>query len=981
MKKKIKITAAQVKRVTLWTLLVLLFTLFIYVVVDSYGLDQVRSDSTIPESIIIKGEYLDYLDSYPNATTPSGVDIVVPGIDAVDTTFVDKDYDEIYGEDALYSTAVGYATWNVTVPIAGFYNILLDYIPEYEGGANIERRIYINGTVPFDDLNNITFQRVWGDGGDKIVDTTGNEIKPNQIEMPARRMAFVKDEVGYVTEPYLVYFNSGVNTIKLESLRESISIFALHVRSVVIYPTYEEVKADYETAGYQKVDGSISVLVEGEDSTVRSSSTIYAISDRTSAYNSPNDPVKIILNAIGGSKWSTPGDWINWEIDVPETGLYQISMRSKQSASRGLFSTRKVMIDGEVPFAEAQNAKFVYSSDWSMVTLGSEEEPYYFYLTAGKHTLTLEATLGDYGAQISRVQNVIDDLNLMYREIISKTGINPDEFVDYRLTEQIPNLIATFEHAVSELEGVEQAITQISGEKSSETASLETIMFQLRNFINKPRLIQRNIGSFSTNISALGTWILTVSRQSLVIDYIIVHSDDYALPKANPNFFLGSWYGIRSFVKSFFFDYQSIGNRPANEDADTVEVWLLTSESAGREQGNAIRTLIDSSYTGNQNINLKVVGPEVLLTATLAGRGPDIAINLWQGTPVNYALRGAIYDVSTFPDFEDVITQFSPSAMTPFEFNGGYYALPNTQSFLMLFYRTDIFQQKGWNVPATWEDVIDLIPELQIQNLQFYLPLNTVGASSVVNQIFASRLYQTGGTFYRDMQNTNNETYLESNFDSEEAMAAFEFWCEFYTSYSFSLTITGATFINRFRSGEMPIGIAGYDLYNTLAVSAPEIKGKWAFALLPGTDKGGGVIDHRGAASSTAVVMMKQTDVPDSAWEFMKWWVSTPTQVGYAREIEAILGSAARHPTANIDAFKQLAWTVDEQAMLLQQWDVTVGVPEVAGGYYMGRNLENAFREVVNNNYNPREILENYIQTIDAEITRKRKEFGLPVAD
>ncbi len=981
MKKKIKITAAQVKRVTLWTLLVLLFTLFIYVVVDSYGLDQVRSDSTIPESIIIKGEYLDYLDSYPNATTPSGVDIVVPGIDAVDTTFVDKDYDEIYGEDALYSTAVGYATWNVSVPTAGFYNILLDYIPEYEGGANIERRIYINGTVPFDDLNNITFQRVWGDGGDKIVDTTGNEIKPNQIEMPARRMSFVKDEVGYVTEPYLIYFNSGVNTIKLESLRESISIFALHVRSVVIYPTYEEVKADYETAGYQKVDGSISVLVEGEDSTVRSSSTIYAISDRTSAYNSPNDPVKIILNAIGGSKWSTPGDWINWEIDVPETGLYQISMRSKQSASRGLFSTRKVMIDGEVPFAEAQNAKFVYSSDWSMVTLGSEEEPYYFYLTAGKHTLTLEATLGDYGAQISRVQNVIDDLNLMYREIISKTGINPDEFVDYRLTEQIPNLIATFEHAVSELEGVEQAITQISGEKSSETASLETIMFQLRNFINKPRLIQRNIGSFSTNISALGTWILTVSRQSLVIDYIIVHSDDYALPKANPNFFLGSWYGIRSFVKSFFFDYQSIGNRPANEDADTVEVWLLTSESAGREQGNAIRTLIDSSYTGNQNINLKVVGPEVLLTATLAGRGPDIAINLWQGTPVNYALRGAIYDVSTFPDFEDVITQFSPSAMTPFEFNGGYYALPNTQSFLMLFYRTDIFQQKGWNVPATWEDVIDLIPELQIQNLQFYLPLNTVGASSVVNQIFASRLYQTGGTFYRDMQNTNNETYLESNFDSEEAMAAFEFWCEFYTSYSFSLTITGATFINRFRSGEMPIGIAGYDLYNTLAVSAPEIKGKWAFALLPGTDKGGGVIDHRGAASSTAVVMMKQTDVPDSAWEFMKWWVSTPTQVGYAREIEAILGSAARHPTANIDAFKQLAWTVDEQAMLLQQWDVTVGVPEVAGGYYMGRNLENAFREVVNNNYNPREILENYIQTIDAEITRKRKEFGLPVAD
>jgi ABC-type glycerol-3-phosphate transport system substrate-binding protein len=87
--------------------------------------------------------------------------------------------------------------------------------------------------------------------------------------------------------------------------------------------------------------------------------------------------------------------------------------------------------------------------------------------------------------------------------------------------------------------------------------------------------------------------------------------------------------------------------------------------------------------------------------------------------PVNYALRGATYDLSQFEDFDEVITQFSPSAMTPYEFNGGYYALPNTHSFLMLFYRTDIFAAQGWDVPATWTDVINLIPELQIQNLKF----------------------------------------------------------------------------------------------------------------------------------------------------------------------------------------------------------------------------------------------------------------------
>jgi ABC-type glycerol-3-phosphate transport system substrate-binding protein len=127
--------------------------------------------------------------------------------------------------------------------------------------------------------------------------------------------------------------------------------------------------------------------------------------------------------------------------------------------------------------------------------------------------------------------------------------------------------------------------------------------------------------------------------------------------------------------------------------------------------------------------------------------------------------------------------------------------------------------------------------------------------------------------------------------------------------------------------------------------------------------------------------MMSDVENPDAAWEFMKWWVSTDIQTSYAREVEAILGSAARHPTANVDAFKRLAWTVEEQQILLSQWEVTVGVPEIAGGYYTGRNLENAFREVVNNNYNPRDTFETYIQTINNEITRKRQEFGLPVGN
>lgn len=975
-----------VKKTVLWSIVVLLLILFVSVVINSFEKGHRYSNATIPESALILGDYKEYIESHPQVF-PENIDKVIPGISAIETDFDIVDYTDKYDQEALKTESKGSATWVFNIDKAGFYNIKLDYYPEEDNGVDIEREVIINGEVPYEDLHNIAFQRVWSDGGKKIVDDNGNEIRPIQKETPMRRQAYVKDKVGYVTEPYLVYLEKGENTLTLRSIRETMSIFNVHIVSRESYKTYAEAKAEYEAKGYKKVSGGITGYyqdennpkIEGEDAVSRSTSTIYGIHDRSSAYNSPNHPVKIILNSIGGTKWSSPGDWITWEVSVPETGLYNISLRAKQSTSRGLFSTRKIYIDDEIPFAEAQNTKYIYDSNWNIVTLGTEDEPFYFYLEEGKHTITMEVTLGDYGSQINRIQKVIDDLNGMYRQIIAKIGVSPDKYIDYDLEGQIPTMISTFENAIFELENVAKSITEISGEKSGESAVLERMAVQLRDFVNNSRKVQRNITSFSTNISSLGTWIINVSQQVLTIDYLIVHSDDYKLPKANPNFFGSTWYTLRSFIQSFFFDYSSIGVSSSETDDKVVEVWLLTSPDAGREHGNSIRTLIDSTFDGEANVELKVVGPEVLLMATLAGRGPDVALNAANGIPVNYALRGAAQDLSIFDDFEEVTSDFHESAMVPYEFQGGYYALPYTQLFPVIFYRTDIFEDKGWEAPDTWEEVIDIIPELQIDNLKFYLPLNTLGAVSIVNQVYASRLFQTGGTFYRTETNELGQEYMVSNFDSEESMQAFEFWTEFYTSYSFDKAITGQTFINRFRTGEMPIGINNYYIYNTLMVSAPEIRGKWDFALLPGTLQEDGTIDRSSAASGTSIIMMEQSDTKEEAWEFMKWWSSEDTQTAYNREIESIIGPAARHPTPNVESFMNYPWTTEELDVLTEQWSFTVGIPEVAGGYYTGRNLENAFRRVVNNNINPRETFEEYIIMINREIIRKRKEFGLPV--
>jgi ABC-type glycerol-3-phosphate transport system substrate-binding protein len=1047
MKGKLKIDVKMVRKGIGIFLLTALLTVFVVVIVQSFRPNHTYSQSIAPSVLIPDGSYKDFLkikqglpadalDEYElsfdelrnrNMLPQLSDDIIIPGTSAVASDNADGfgtvQIKDSTGQtvEAYLTTELGFATWTIpNIPQAGLYRVYVNYFPWKHGGATIERKIIVNENIDtnttldyplqYDDLINIKFPRYWRDDGELVQDIGGNDMKPRQVEIDTIcRKEYIRDHAGYVVEPFLIYFKQGENTITFESIREAMAIVSIGITSYVPIQTYDEYRDHYEQLGYTDVATlDQAIRIEGEAATERTAPTLYAISDRTDPKNVPVHPVKLKLNAIGGSKWSTPGDAITWEIDMTdhESGLYYITFRSKQDTSRGLFSTRRVYINGEIPFIEANSARFSYSSGFKNVTLGTDKEPFAFFLEGGKvNTITMEATLGDYSEQINKVQRIVDKLNNLYIRIIAVTTVNPDPYQEYNLygeNARVEGTLETLSEAAEGLEEVSARITEISGEKSDKVAVVDKMAIQLRKMLKKPRTIQQRLSDFAKNLSALGTWISDIKEQSLTVECLWVHTSMKQLPKANSNFFAKTWFDIKAFFMSFRFDYELVGKLESVQSEKTIEVWFLTSAVAGREQANAINTLMANTFTTQYNVNvdLKVVAPSVLLSATLAGIGPDVAINVDNGLPVNYAMRNAVMDVSGFDEFYEVTGicsaknaaaglcdpnvdynegrlddpdaqyLFFESAMVPYEYDGGYYALPNTQSFLVTFYRKDIFEERGWLVPETWDDVTSLVTELSISNLRFYLPISPVGASSYVNSGFATMLYQRGGTFYR---NGNRE----SNFDTEEAMQAFELWCRYYTDYGFSLLVTN--FENRFRTGEMPIGITGYELFNRLTVFAPEIAGKWSFAPLPGIYKDG-KLNNQGAASGSAVVMLKQTKREqnyEAAWDFMRWWVSKDTQVNYARELESILGAAARHNTANVKAFQNLAWTREEKQTLIEQWSKSVGVPEVPGGYYTGRNLENAFREVVNNDSNPRETLQDYITMINNEITKKRKEFGL----
>lgn len=915
--------------------------------------------------------YFSYVENHP-AVYPTDQIITINA----------SDYSSIEGDQEILATyenvtnplltlESGSATWNVNVDVEGFYNIKLNYFP-YEGkSSSIERVLMINGEVPFDGANNIVFHRVWSSEGEKTIDIHGNDIRPSQIETPFWTSDFVKDSIGYVNEPYAFYFEQGMNTLTLESIREPLLIDSIELLSIKEVKDYEDVYQTYMQNGYQVIENE-TVINQAEDPYFTSSPTLYALNDRTSPLTMPSDPSLVKLNTIGGANWRVSGDKITWKFDVEETGLHAISMRVKQKLASGMNVSRNIYIDGKLPFSEMENFQFAYSNQWRIQTLGTNDEPFLFYLEEGTHEITMEVSLGEYGPIIAQIQNSINELNKLYREILVYTGPEPDPYRDYELEKRVVNLVSRLEAQRVNLSNIRERIIEISGSKSEKTGILDTVILQLEDFVDKPREIHKNLTNYSANISSLGTLVILLSEQPLEIDYFMIHDPEVKLPQNKASWIRRMIFSTRAFFASFTTNYAAIGQTETGNVNETIEVWL----SVGKDQANILRKLIDESFTPEFGIqvDLKLVNGAVLLPATLAGEGPDVAMGVGYNIPVNYAMRNASYDLSQFDDFYTVKDRFMDSSMVGFEYEGGYYALPEQQIFLMMFYRTDIFEELDLPVPDTWRDVISMIPDLQKHNLEFYLPVPITQGAVVnlpANPIFSTMFYQNDGEFYI-------EGNKESGFNEGMGPEIFETWTQFYTDYSFPVE---ANFVNRFRSGQMPIGITYYNVYNTLSVFAPEIRGKWDFTAVPGTEYedqfGATQIRRDTVSTNTGVMIMDQSNKKDASWEYLKWWTSTDIQVQFGREMEGILGAAARYPTANIEALAQLPWTVKEYQKLYDQWQWVQGVPEVPGGYMTGRHLDNAFRLVINEFSNPRETIYDYVQVINDEIEKKRREFNL----
>ncbi|MBP5609875.1 MAG: extracellular solute-binding protein, partial [Clostridia bacterium] len=487
--------------------------------------------------------------------------------------------------------------------------------------------------------------------------------------------------------------------------------------------------------------------------------------------------------------------------------------------------------------------------------------------------------------------------------------------------------------------------------------------------------IAKNVTNLKSYLGTLGTWINDSKTSSMTVYKIVIQSGDAKKPKAKANFFQSIGFEIKSFVMSFFIDYDNMGvTRKESVSSDALHVWV----AEGRDQSKIWRSIIDGSFTENTGIpvSLKLVTASTLLPSVLARSGPDVYLGLASATVINYAIRGAIDTIRGNDDFAEAVygldgtpntadDVYSPAAINTLTLLNETYGLPLTMNFPMMYYRLDALVSLGVSAPTTWDEVLALLPILQSNNLE-------VGITYTLALDFF--LYQNGGSMWKYEDNPEYAG-AQIGLDTNEGLYAFQYCTRLYTDYGMPIDFDAA---NRFRTGEMPLVVSDYvGVYNTLTVFATEIKGLWEFTRIPATVRADGTKNYNSIASVGATIMLHGCKDPEAAWTFMKWQTSAETEATYGNRMVALIGPSAKYAAANLGAIKLLSWTTKERDAIEEQIRHLSSIVNYPGSYIIARYTNFAFLDVVNKSVDPVDAILSYVPTINAELTRKREEFSL----
>ena len=812
-----------------------------------------------------------------------------------------------------------------------------------------------------------TLSFLWADDVSEMkTDRYGNEVLPEQYQLPWAA-SYLKEAESFSGRPLALDLPVGEVSVTLQPQNQSLLLYGLYAVEPQREPSYAEYLSALSSAS---VYAGERLTLQGEAYRAKNDSSIRGTNIPNTSV-SPASPYVKRINATADESNKHMGQKLYYEVEAPEDGLYFISFKYCQPKKAGGCSYRTIEIDGNVPYTELRDVGFAYTgiNTYQNKTLDTG-----VYLTRGVHLLALEVTAEPMQApyrELMAIVNEINDTGIALKRIKGNNsgesaGVDTNRTWD--ILQYMPDILDRIEDWSARLTAVYDQLKDIGGMEPTYVSDLMLTVQNLQRLAEKPREIPNKLSLLSDDSSSaaqLAALTLTkIYEQSLSIDCIYLHGENEPLPAPKAGMLSGLAVGIKQFLYSF--------SRDMNESADVqnegqmLTVWI----NKPSQYVETLRQLTADEFTRETGIEVSfsIMPDEKKITlANSTGSNPDLALGLSYYRPAEFAMRGMAVNLLEFDDFLDWYgAEYNLRALAPMAYEDGVYGASETQEFYVLFYRKDILDSLGLTVPDTWDDVKAMMPVLHRNAMNFNLPLaNNVGYKSF--EATGGFLFQNGGDYY-------SPDGFASNFGDPNTLRGLRDMVELYQVYGLAQNIPN--FFNAFRSGSVPIGVSNFSTYLQLQVGAPELNGRWDIALVPGTQQADGTVRRDWSADATSSMIFSNSQKKQEAYCFLKWWLSSGTQLKYATDLQMKYGPDYIWNTGNRVALAGMSYPLAHKKVILEQWSWQHEALRHPASYILEREVSNAWIAIVTQGEPFQARIDEATLASNREIQRKLTEFG-----
>jgi len=320
----------------------------------------------------------------------------------------------------------------------------------------------------------------------------------------------------------------------------------------------------------------------------------------------------------------------------------------------------------------------------------------------------------------------------------------------------------------------------------------------------------------------------------------------------------------------------SNNNSSANSGKTTITVWGMG------EEAKSLPKIAKEFEKQNPDINVKVQAipwanaRDKMLTAVASKSGPDV-VQMGTTWIPEFADAGVLMDLSPYvekyPDFKE--SNFYSGSIETTKYDGKTVGIPWYIDTRFLYYRTDLLKSIGYDhAPTTWEELSDAAKKLADRGKGKY------GISIDTNE-------QTLGFMFARQNGSKLLDGKTPLFDKKPFVDAVKYLNSFFQNGSAPKDNTGVDITQAFRTGMIPMFISGPWMIKLINDQAPDIKGKWATAVLPAKE------NNISALGGSNLSVFKYTKHKDAALKFIAFMSKPDTQVKWMKMTNAMPAAKA----------------------------------------------------------------------------------------